>query len=116
MMNYIQHIVYKGIPYLAVQWDGSFFPSDYEPFQEIGFFEDCNGYDLDSVDTDFVLEEGRKYGCVRQDDWVIKNSDGKFSHVSDFFFKENFQKISSSKDLQESINFLNFKSSDKGVK
>ena len=105
-------VTFEGHSYLAVQWDGSNFPSDYEEFEGVGFFEDDNGYDLESVDTDFTLEPGRKYGYVRQDDWVLKNSEGKFSHVSERFFNENFKKVVTSQEVKEAFERLDKKFPD----
>lgn len=86
-------VTYNGQTFVAIQWNGSDFPTDFEEFEGLGFFEDDNGYDLESVDTDFVLEVGRRYGVVRLNDWVLKNNEGKFSHVSEMFFRNNFKSI-----------------------
>lgn len=72
---------------LAIQWDGLTLPGEYEEFADFGYFEDDNGYDLESCDCHFQLEL-RKASVVRNEDWILKRQDGKFTHVSNRYFRE----------------------------
>jgi len=80
-----------GRVYDAWQWRGTDFPP--EEFEDLGYFEDDNGYDLCSVDDNFVLEPGRKRHVLRQDEWVLKSNKGAFALVSDRWFKDNTTKV-----------------------
>lgn len=74
---------------LSIQWDGLTLPSEYEEFSDFGYFEDDNGYDLESCDIDFEIEPKRNHK-VRLGDYILKRlSDGKFTNVSKDFFNKN---------------------------
>jgi hypothetical protein len=76
----------------AFQWDGITVPLP-EYFEDLGYFENENGYDLECVDTDFEIEKGRENKAyVRLNDWILKNAESKFTNVSEKFFIENFTK------------------------
>jgi hypothetical protein len=79
--------------YLAFQWTGSTLPGECEEFSALGYFESDNGYDLESVDHNFVVEEGRKGKDVRSGDWILKREDGKFTHISNDYFQKFAENI-----------------------
>jgi hypothetical protein len=79
----------------AIQWDGLTLPGEYEEFADFGYFEDDNGYDLESCDCDFQIEL-RKISRVRNGDWILKNKENKFTHVSESFFRTNLKPLETS--------------------
>lgn len=80
-------MISNGKIYDVWQWNGQDFPP--EGFEEFGYFEHDNGYDLDHCTQDFICDTNRTKNIVKLDDWVIKSEYGQFGICTPKWFQEN---------------------------
>ena len=66
----------------AIQWTGDL-PLP-EEFEEMGFLEDENGYDL------LILTKEGEMRC-KMDDWIIKGIEGEFYCCKNSVFQETYE-------------------------